>query len=592
MQLKKLLKEWKTKLYEAADIERLQKLAQLGDEEAAAELERQNQRYGDADLDEEARVDRLVRNLGLELLSLNFKEVPTRNWGPDGNRIVERVVEILAKKNDEENVSFKLVSRNPWTYFVSSILHKKQSYDSWIKSSMVSKNLSANNWMAAFEQLIDLTAEKTFGLSTEPLMEAKGAPESAMEMSDLRSWRRTDASSGGRALRTSQSDTWSVTTWFVKAPTRGYLIRVLRRWMPEEVEKLSVDDELEWRANARAQVQATGEVPSKPRTTDIPKRVLIRVTLESTPRSNVELVASSFGSGGRTDTEVLKTEEFVLNYTKQTMGELRTQYERVANEFAKEASELAFENPNLREHKRGRFKMRFKNLLKEWKAQIYETADLERLRRLAQLGDEEAQAELDRQEFRRSDMANFPEYFRTDLPGALATHPEESREYILSLIDQYFPDRLEDPIEWKYAGIHGRRDAARYPDEKALHVRFMVPWGGNGARGITFEQDPEEVGTPERQVELGSNWSVWGPRLNNGTVELKRENPDAGLEDLMQWARMAYDDTYKQYGDAERREAEAMARWAAQQAEAERKARVAAFQKKQKSGKVKDPWNF
>ena len=42
MELKKLLKEWKALLYEAVDRERLEKLAQLGDEEARRELDKHN----------------------------------------------------------------------------------------------------------------------------------------------------------------------------------------------------------------------------------------------------------------------------------------------------------------------------------------------------------------------------------------------------------------------------------------------------------------------------------------------------------------------------------------------------------------------
>ena len=44
MELKKLLKGWKALLYESADRERLEKLAQLGDKEAAAELNKHKER--------------------------------------------------------------------------------------------------------------------------------------------------------------------------------------------------------------------------------------------------------------------------------------------------------------------------------------------------------------------------------------------------------------------------------------------------------------------------------------------------------------------------------------------------------------------
>lgn len=44
--MKKLLKEWKAQIYESADRERLKKLSQLGDEEAAAQLERDKLRAG------------------------------------------------------------------------------------------------------------------------------------------------------------------------------------------------------------------------------------------------------------------------------------------------------------------------------------------------------------------------------------------------------------------------------------------------------------------------------------------------------------------------------------------------------------------
>lgn len=48
-----------------------------------------------------------------------------------------------------------------------------------------------------------------------------------------------------------------------------------------------------------------------------------------------------------------------------------------------------------------------KLLLKEWKRRLYESADIERLEKLAQLGDEEAQAELDKQKERRNERSTI-----------------------------------------------------------------------------------------------------------------------------------------------------------------------------------------
>ena len=58
-----------------------------------------------------------------------------------------------------------------------------------------------------------------------------------------------------------------------------------------------------------------------------------------------------------------------------------------------------------------------KKLLKEWKALLYESADFERLQKLAQLGDEEAQRELDRLEVRKG--------IKTQLSLDLKAHIEE-----------------------------------------------------------------------------------------------------------------------------------------------------------------------
>ena len=62
--MKKLLKEWKKLLYESADRERLAKLAQLGDEEAAAQLNTQDARRSTLSNKEIAK--RILDNYGVD----------------------------------------------------------------------------------------------------------------------------------------------------------------------------------------------------------------------------------------------------------------------------------------------------------------------------------------------------------------------------------------------------------------------------------------------------------------------------------------------------------------------------------------------
>jgi hypothetical protein len=101
------------------------------------------------------------------------------------------------------------------------------------------------------------------------LAEAKGAPESAREMSSLKAWRRTDASSGGFSTRTHKANTWSVTTYFTQVhPRLGYMVRIKRSWdsaLGSDARTQGEMDALEknWRIYARAYVQKYGHMPSR-----------------------------------------------------------------------------------------------------------------------------------------------------------------------------------------------------------------------------------------------------------------------------------------------------------------------------------------
>lgn len=114
--MKKLLKEWKKQLYESADLERLRKLAQLGDEEAAAELERYEVRGG-LDI---YKGDRLptefpayIRKKLLKSLEYEIVKIDTA-WSSSYSSFSEIImpVSIVYSKASEDEAIFKMADND------------------------------------------------------------------------------------------------------------------------------------------------------------------------------------------------------------------------------------------------------------------------------------------------------------------------------------------------------------------------------------------------------------------------------------------------------------------------------------------------
>lgn len=145
--MKLLLKEWKAQLYQEADRERLAKLAQLGDEDAAAELQRQDSRKGE--LSPEEIVKRIAANHGAELANYRNAKLVDSNIvvtrKPDtGEVFVVKVPLILDSKVFVIRIQF---SDKAASFVVARWFPDRRAYAKFYDS-----RLESFNWQDAFEE--------------------------------------------------------------------------------------------------------------------------------------------------------------------------------------------------------------------------------------------------------------------------------------------------------------------------------------------------------------------------------------------------------------------------------------------------------